>query len=78
MRAPAICAAIGTLAALYVIARAEIAFAQAFPDDGTAGGWAPGAARAEFLPLSYLVASVQASFGFLASTTLLALRRSPT
>ena len=77
LAAAVICAAIGMLAALYVITRAEIGFAQAFPDDGAAGGWAPGAARAEFLPLRYLVASAQASFGFLASTAMLALRRSP-
>lgn len=74
------CAIIGTFVALYVVVRAEIGFAQAFPNDGVVRGWAPGAARAEFMPLPYLVASVQAVFGFLASTVLLAIcgfRRSP-
>ncbi|HWQ88036.1 hypothetical protein [Brevundimonas sp.] len=81
LAAAAACAGIGILVAIYVIVRAEIGFAQTFPNDGAAGGWAPGAARAQVLPLSYLVASVQAVFGLLASTALLgihALRRSPT
>ena len=74
------CAGIGMMTAVYIIIRAEIGFAQAFPNDGTAGGWAPGAARAQFLPVSYLAAWTQAVFGLLASTTLLgisAVRRSP-
>ena len=74
------CAVIGMLMATYVIVRAELGYAQAFPNDGAASGWAPGAARAEFMPVAYLVASVQAVFGLLASTILLAisaLRRSP-
>jgi len=73
LAAAATCAIIGMLAAAYVIVRAELAFAHAFPNDGAAGGWAPGAARAEFLPVSYLLASVQAVWGLSASTVLLAI-----
>ena len=82
-RLPAVaaaCAIIGVAACLYLVIRTELAFGQAFPDGGASGGWTPGAARAEFLPIPYLSALVQAVFGLVASTTLLAIsavRRSP-
>ena len=71
LAAAAACTIIGILASLYVVVRAELGFAQAFPNGGAAGGWAPGEARAVFLPVSYLNASVQAALGLLFSTLLL-------
>jgi len=67
------CAATGIIAGAIIIVRAEIAFDNAFPNDGAGLGWAPGAARAEFLPVNYLVAWVQVSLGLMASTLLIAL-----
>lgn len=67
----AACAIVGVLACLYQVVRSELAFDQAFPNGGLAGGWSPGAARAEFLPVPYLSALTQAAFGLIASTVLL-------
>ena len=75
----AACAIVGVGACLYLMVRYELAFADAFADGGVSGGWTPGAARAEFLPVPYLSALAQAVLGLLASTLLLvigAFRRS--
>lgn len=69
------CAVTGLVAGAVVIVQTEIAFARVFPEGGAALGWAPGAARVEFLPASYLVAWVQMSLGFAASTLLIAVSR---
>jgi hypothetical protein len=70
-RAALACAVLGLCAGALIGIQSEIAFAQAFPDDGASSGWAPGAARTEFLTASYFAASVQALLGFAASTALL-------
>lgn len=67
----AACAVTGILACLYLIIRAELAFAEAYPDGSISAGWPPGEARAELLPIPYLAALVQALLGLVASTTLL-------
>lgn len=67
----AACALTGILACLYLIIRAELAFAEAYPDGSISAGWPPGEARAELLPIPYLAALVQALIGLVASTILL-------
>ena len=61
LRVAAACAIVGVLACLYQVVRSELAFGQAFPNGGVSGGWSPGAARAEFLPVPYLSALSQAA-----------------
>ncbi|GAA0870761.1 hypothetical protein GCM10009116_25980 [Brevundimonas basaltis] len=77
----AACAITGLLAGALLVVRVEIAFAEVFPDGGADLGWAPGQARAKFLPPSYLTASTQVALSFMASMTLLAIdqlkRRAP-
>lgn len=73
LTAAAACAIIGTLVAAYIVVRAELGFAKGFPNGGVANGWAPGAARAEFLSIPYLVASVQTVWGLAAGAVLLAI-----
>lgn len=70
-RVAAACAITGILACLYLIIRAELAFAEAYPDGSVSAGWAPGAARAALLPIPYAAALVQAIIGLAASTVLL-------
>ncbi len=65
------CAIVGVAACLYQVVRIELAFARAFADGGTSGGWSLGAARAEFLTVPYLAALTQAGFGLIACTVLL-------
>jgi len=71
MMVAAACATVGAAACLYQVVRIELAFARAFADGGTSGGWSLGAARAEFLTVPYLAALTQALFGLIACTVLL-------
>ena len=67
----AACALVGVAACLYQVVRIELAFARSFADGGASGGWSLGAARAEFLPVPYLSALMQAGVGLIACSVLL-------
>ena len=67
------CAVTGVIAGAIIVVQAEMAFYKALPNGGAGLGWAPGAARAELLPVNYLVAWIQVSVGLMASTLLIAL-----